>query len=379
MIMKAYIMHNLVDIWGNVPYTEAFSTDKGILKPKYDDQKVIYEDLIVKLDAAIKLIQGLPSDATEIGAANDVMFSGNMGLWAKFANTLKLRLLIHQSGMTGRDTYIKAAIATTASVGYLGANEGAQVNPGFLNSDTKMNPFYETFYKADGGGQSDGVGYYSAGKDAVELLISNNDPRLGKFYLPYSAALYAGNWLGQNPETHPALIPSLTSKLGFLKGDPTYMIGSATKASPIMTDFESLFLQAEAVERGYITGSGKTLYNAAITQSFAYMGLSAAQATAFVSQEKGSVNYDLAPSKTNLIIIQKWVSLNGISPVEIWTDFRRSGQPSTLHFTEDANKASATPPVRLLYPQREILYNNESVVAVGTIDPFTSKIFWQNR
>jgi hypothetical protein len=157
------------------------------------------------------------------------------------------------------------------------------------------------------------------------------------------------------------------------------MIGSATKASPIMTDFESLFLQAEAVERGYITGSGKTLYNAAITQSFAYMGLSAAQATAFVSQEKGSVNYDLAPSKTNLIIIQKWVSLNGISPVEIWTDFRRSGQPSTLHFTEDANKASATPPVRLLYPQREILYNNESVVAVGTIDPFTSKIFWQNR
>ena len=93
-----------------------------------------------------------------------------------------------------------------------------------------------------------------------------------------------------------------------------------------------------------------------------------------------TVNYDNASNKINLILAQKWVALNGVAPVEIWTDYRRSGLPGvTIHFSEDANKLSETPPVRLLYPQREISVNNDNVVAVGTIDAFKSKIFWQNR
>ncbi len=379
MIMKAYIMQNLVDIWGNVPYSEAYSATAGILKPKYDDQKAIYEDLVLKLDDAIKLIQGLPADANEISASSDVMFGGNMGLWAKFANTLKLRMLVHQSGMAGRDAYIKSALATTSSVGFLGVGEGAFVNPGFLISDTKMNPFYEVFYKANGTGQSDATAYYYAGKDAVDFMTANADPRLGRFFLPYSGTKYAGNYLGQDPATHPALLTGNTSKLGYSATDPSYMIGGPTKSAPVITDFESLFIQSEAVARGYITGDSKALYNSAITQSFVYMGLSTGDAATFLAQEKVNVNYDSAPDKINLILIQKWVSLNGISPIEIWTDFRRSGQPNFLHFTEDPNKANATPPVRLLYPQVELSVNNDNVVAVGTIDAFSSKIFWQNR
>ncbi|HWS01337.1 MAG TPA: SusD/RagB family nutrient-binding outer membrane lipoprotein, partial [Prolixibacteraceae bacterium] len=61
MILKAYIFQNLVDCWGDVPYSEAFRSDEVILKPKYDKQKDIYEDLILKLDAAIKLIQTAPA------------------------------------------------------------------------------------------------------------------------------------------------------------------------------------------------------------------------------------------------------------------------------------------------------------------------------
>ena len=379
MIMKAYIMQNLVDIWGNVPYSEAFSADAGILKPKYDDQKAIYEDLVLKLDAAIKLIQGLPSDATEISASSDVMFGGDMNLWAKFANTLKLRMLVHQSGMAGRDAYIKSALATTSGVGFLGVGEGAMVNPGFLVSDTKMNPFYEVFYQANGSGQADAASYYFAGKDAVDFMIANADPRLGHFFLPYSGTSYAGNYLGQDPAQHPPLLAGQTSKLGYMKGDSGYLIGTPTQAAPLLTDFESLFIQAEAAERGYITGVGKDLYDAAVTQSFNYMGLTADDASTFLAQTIKAVNYDIATDKIKLILQQKWVSLDGISPVEIWTDYRRSGQPDFIHFTEDTNKANDTPPVRLLYPQREISSNNDNVVAVGTIDAFKSKIFWQNR
>jgi len=380
MIMKVYIMQNLVDLWGNVPYSEAFRANDGILKPKYDDQKAIYEDLIVKLDAAIKLIQNRPADATEITSASDIMFSGDMTKWAKFANTLKLRILIHQSGMTGRDTYIKTAIATTASVGYLGAGESGLVNPGFSKSTNKMNPFYEYFYKSDGTTQSDGITYYNAGKDVVDFMNGVADPRIARFFNPYSGTSFAGNALGITDP--PARTAANTSKLGFSATDANaagYMIGTFDKSAPILTDIESLLVQAEAVERGFITGSGKALYESAITQSFIYLGLTAAQAAAYLATEKTSVNYDLATNKLNLILDQKWVSLNGIAPYEIWTDYRRTGRPANLTFSKDPNVANPTPPVRLLYPQREISVNNDNVLAVGKIDAFTSKIFWQNR
>jgi len=380
MIMKAYIMQNLVDCWGNVPYTEAFNATSGNLKPKYDDQKAIYEDLVLKLDAAIKLIQGLPVDATEIGAASDVVFSGDMGLWAKFANTLKLRMLLHQSGMTGRDTYIKAALATTSSVGFLGAGEGALVSPPFLENDTQMNPFYEVFYKGDGTGQSDATAYYFAGKDAVDFMANNNDPRLGHFFLPYSGTKYAGNYLGQDVVTHPPLLANACSKLGYSKGNAGFLIGIPTEAAPVLTDFESLFIQAEAVVRGYITGDAKALYSSAVTQSFIHMGFTATDASIYTQQLKSNVNFDQATDKINLILTQKWVALDGVAPVEIWTDYRRTGFPLNLHFSEQTDKAGdGTPPVRLLYPQREISVNNDNVAAVGAIDAFKSKIFWQNR
>jgi hypothetical protein len=109
------------------------------------------------------------------------------------------------------------------------------------------------------------------------------------------------------------------------------------------------------------------------------MGLTAEAAALYTISDKSNVNYDLASNKLNLILNQKWISLNGIAPVEVWTDYRRSGIPSFIHFSEDPAKQNPTPPVRLLIPQREIDYNNENVLAVGPINAFTSKIFWQNR
>ena len=378
MIMKAYIMQNLVDIWGNVPYSQAFGATSGILKPKYDDQKKIYEDLEVKLTAAIKIIQGLTPNANAVPTSSDVMFGGNMTLWAQFANTLKLRLLVHQSGMSGRASYITTCIDSTASTGYLGAGQGAMVNPGYWASTNEMSPFYQTFYTASGTPTSDGVTYFYAGKDAVDFMIANNDPRLSHYFnAPAGGGAFAGNYVGQDPTTHPALDPKKTASLGYkATGGQDYMIGTPTQAAPLLTDFESLFIQAEAAQRGFILADPGTLYNAAVTQSFANYGLTSA-ATAYLAQSNPQVNFANAPDPLTLILTQKWVAMNGIAPIELWTDWRRTGIPANLHFTENSNKANATPPVRLLYPQTEIASNNDNLVAVGTINAFTSKIFWQ--
>lgn len=369
-IMKAYIFQNLVDCWGDVPYTEAFKSGDNILNPKYDNQQEIYEDLVLKLDEAIDMIKNAPSTAIVPESNSDIVFGGDMTKWMKFANTLKLRILLHQADMPGRTSYIQNALTTTASVGFLGSGESALVQPGYLNSEGKMNIFYETFYKPDGTTQSDGISYYMAGKDVVDYMKATNDKRIGKFFQPYSGNNFDGNILGTTPLTPAAQ----TSKLGYIKGDPGTMIGTPEKPLPLLTDFEALFLQAEAAYRNLISGDAKTFYDEAIRRSFAYMNLPATDAESYLSQTLPTVDYSLAGNKIELIVNQKWVALNGIAPVEIWNDYRRTGYPQNLHFSQDPQREKDYPPVRLLYPQRELDINNANVPK--NIDAWTSKIFW---
>ena len=384
-IMKAYIFQYLVDTYGNIPYKEALQTDAGILKPAYDNQKTIYEDLVVQLDSAMKLIDTSPADAAEVGDY-DIVYGGDMGMWWKFANTIKLRMLMNQSDMTGRSTYITAALATTphTTADYLGEGEGALANPGFAQSANKMNPFWENFYKQDGSQQADGLGYYVAGQDACDFLNTTNDPRKLRIFQAYTGTTIQGNYFG-------ALIlnlPSVTSKLG------PGLLQAYNQDAPLMTDIESLFLQAEAVARGFVAGNDSNLYKAAVTASIIFEGkkassdpptyvpLTEGNAATYLKQPIANVHYDASspvPVKVKQIITQKWIAANGFNVMSVWTDYRRTGYPNFLHFSQDAGRANDTPPVRLLYPQTEKNVNNDNVLLQGTINVFTSKIFWQNR
>lgn len=380
-IMKAYIYQTLVDTYGNIPYSEALKTDKGILKPKYDDQQVIYTDLVAQLDSAINIIETAPVGAEAIGS-KDIIYGGDMGKWAVFANTLKLRMLVNQTGMTSQASYITDEISKTASVGYIGAGEGAWVNPGFLQSSRKMSPFWESFYSATGSTTNNYV-YYMAGQDACDFLTANNDPRKLRFFQPLTAGgtTVQGNYFGQLVLQ---TVPN-TSKLGF------GLLRGFAQNAPILSDIEALFLQAEAAQKGLIPGSAKAFYEAAVTQSVIYEGtkssldpstyvpLTAANAADYLAQPLTLVGFDAASDKVKLIITQKWCALNGLSPMSIWTDWRRTGFPDFLHFSADINKKNASPPFRLFYPQTEVNTNPENVLLQGittTNDLFTKNIFW---
>ena len=65
--------------------------------------------------------------------------------------------------------------------------------------------------------------------------------------------------------------------------------------------------------------------------------------------------------------------MNGLNPMPIWTDYRRTGYPRFHSFvSQDPARINDTPPVRLLYPQTEISTNNDNVLAQGDINLFTS-------
>src|ERR1035437_8155245 len=81
MIMKVYLYHNLVDAFGNVPYSQALKSSSAVLKPTYYNAQTIYEDLAVKIDTAINLIKNASIDADAPGTS-DIIYQGDMGKWA---------------------------------------------------------------------------------------------------------------------------------------------------------------------------------------------------------------------------------------------------------------------------------------------------------
>ncbi len=375
-IMKVFNFQILVDGYNNVPYSEALK-NLEIMRPKYDEGQEVYDDLIVKLDEAIALIKGASADDVQPGA-EDIYFSGDMEKWIKFANTLKLRILLRQSEVASKASYIKTEIAKIAAEGsgFIDDESGVFAQPGYSESTDKMNPFWETYYSNSSGNV---VSNYRATRPTVFIinqLESNNDPRIANLYAKVSGE-YKGIELGRPTSGPEAALYKSSVTSPFLPG--TGLLKSSTEESVILLPAESYFLQAEAVARGFLTGDAKALYEKGIESSFSYLGVADAANAAqeYYGQSKNKIGYDASSNKVEAIIYQKWLALNSISGWEAWTEFRRTGYPSDNPISLAAIKPIH--PKRLMYPNSELGRNGEQVSKQGTIDPFTSKIFWDAK
>lgn len=374
-IMKAFHYQILVDTYGNIPYSEALK-GTSLINPKYDNGLDVYNGLITDIDAGIAAIKSAPVTETKPGS-DDIMFGGNMTRWIKFANTLKLRILIRQSEMSDRSSYITGEIAkiTAEGSGFLGAGESAQINPGYLASSGKLNPFWESYYQTAAGAITNN---YRATKPTEYVLSKYNlnaDPRKAQMY-SLVGGVYKGVPFGE-PTTGPNVDGYKTANTSPLKPAGA-VLKTPTGATPILTSAESLFLQAEAAQRGWLTGgSAATLYRSAIAESFAFSNVANAATEAATYSGLPGVDFALASNKIEAIIKQKWLALNIIGGWELWNDFRRTGFPSD----NPLSKAALTlkHPARLMYPTSELGTNSEQVKAQGTIDPFDTKIFWDKN
>ena len=95
LTLKVYYMSICTDMFGSVAYTEALKGDEGILKPRIDSQKEVYEAMMADLETANSLYN--PSQEME-DPAKDAIYAGDITKWQKFTNTLHLRLLMRVSG-----------------------------------------------------------------------------------------------------------------------------------------------------------------------------------------------------------------------------------------------------------------------------------------
>lgn len=366
-IMIAYHFQILVDTYGDVPYFQSLQRN-SISSPAYDNAQVIYDDLIVKLDDAIETIKSA-SATTVVPGSDDVMFQGDMTSWIKFANTIKLRILVRQSGMASRAAYVQTNMDNIVAEGSGFITEDVVVNPGYLNVANKRSPFYNA-YGLTIVGQTQNNGEATCASDyIINYLTNTNDLRINQLYTePATGHLGVPQGLLNYPEDN-SFEPQFVSKIG------PGILSSATQDAPIMQVAEALLLQAEAVQRNFMVGNAKALYEDAITASFSFLGLSAGDASSYFSQSGlVNVNWDASPNKIQAIITQKWVALNGTNGHESWVEYNRTGYPSGLPLP--LNNTNADRPVRLAYPQSELTNNAANVPTQPNV--FTQKIFWAN-
>jgi hypothetical protein len=371
-VMTAYIYQNLVDLYDDVPYSEALMGAEN-LEPEEDNGQDIYDDLISRIDAA------LAKDYTSLGPANidpsgnDMIFGGasNIENWVRFANTLKLRLLLRQVNV--RPT------VTTDGINAL-INDGAE----FLTTDAALtdfkdeanfsNPLYENDHR-----QLNTNNNIRASATMVTYLQSNSDGRDLAMYESVSATSIEINGLEQGGHIYTTVQvdPSTISEANIQATDPVFLLSAE----------ESYFLQAEAYLRVGNIPAAQAAYETGVMASFNRAGIDGSSfiATAGAYEFPATGTFD---EQLEAIMMQKWVALgvtkNGI---EAYNDIKRTGYPrqSSVPITDDTYVPGEltrplesvlngfTYPKRFVYPQTYTQRNSNAPEAVAVTVP----VWWE--
>jgi len=373
MIMKAFHFQQLVDCYGDVPYTEALGRSVEAT-PKYDDAQEIYADLIVQLTDAIAMIKNADEMVVMEPDVDDAMFGGNMTNWIRFANTLKVRILTRQSSMADKASYIQGELSAISSEGSGYITDDVGVNPGYIPKNTgKQNPMWNSLGWDEGGTQTLSSKATCASDYIIDYLTSTNDPRIDRLYeTPATGHLgVPQGLLDYDTPVADQYMPDFVSNIG------PGILKAADMDAIILTLAEHYFNLAELRQRGILTSGpeAEDLYESGITASFEYLGVPDAEnaAATYYGQTKNLVNWGNSINKIEAIITQKWIAVNGTTAEQSWFDYSRTGYPSGIPIPLNYN-ATTDRPVRLFYPSGEYSSNGENVPAQP--NAFSVKIFW---
>lgn len=377
-IMKAFNFMHLVDLWGDIPYSDALKGASS-LRPAYDKGIDVYDSLFIELQKGIDLINSAGITAS---ANSDILFGGDKPSWVAFANTIRLEMLLKMSQLATKPDFFQTNLTATAAEpgGFLTAD--ALVQPGYVNSSGQGNPFWQRFYNLSGQEVSSFGDFWAANEFAVGFYTNTNDPRISREYqqVPVVGG-YVGNKLGL-PNNNP-----VNGKFSIF--GPGILI-APTAPAVMMLASESYFLQAEAVALGYWNGDDNGLYMSGISASFDYLGASGF--ASWYASEAGDPNVDYSTATTvlakqTIILRQKWAALNSINSSESYADYRKfdylhtGNAPFTGPLGDTPMSFSpyidiAKIPIRWKYPTSEYSKNPENVQKQGSIDHQMTKIWW---
>ena len=351
-IMEVLLYHNLVDIVGGVPYTEALGGFDN-KTPAYDDQVAIYTDLQARLTADIATLTAGINDGS--WGAEDLVFQGDVAMWKKFAATVKARLGMRLADVNPSTAQAELAAAITA--GMLEAGEAMQL-PWFGSS-----PHNNTIYTMFAGGRED----YGPANTIVDMMNDLGDARLPAFFTQTDTSTEVG-------------VEKL-AYVGIPYGEITVPYNSISHFSDASFEAsfpatfachaEVQFILAEAAARGWTTPlTAQEHYEAGIAESHAFWGVTVPAGYLALPD----VAWDNARNK-ELIGTQKWLALynRGQEGWCVWRSFDWPvlNPPPDLSYTDI--------PFRMPYPYNEPDLNPDNYAnaasAVGG-DNVRTRLFW---
>lgn len=348
-ILLAYNLAVCTDLWGDIPYSEAFGALNG-LKPKYDSQEDIYKLIQKTLDEAIVILSAAPA-GIRVGGS-DVIYQGDFNSWKRLAYTLKARYYLRLSKAAGYSATTQADLALAAlQNGFTENSENAKVT--YTEKEKSENPWYQ--------GTLPGAGGVVLAKNFVDLLVANNDPRLEILAAPGSGGDYVGRQSGTSPATDPTIYAAVSPNVGgFIEADD-----ETGKSAPVYlaTYSEALFIKAEAtlIKSGAV--AAQPVLKMAIEANMDLLKVDPADKNVYTAIH--SVLDPVTPLKT--LITEKYVS--SFLSLEAYNDWRRTGFP-VLNVVPNAFRPYI--PQRFPYPSQEITSNPQPQQSILT----SEKVWW---
>ena len=379
-VVQAYAIQMLTDAYGPVAYSSVIEDPTGGASFSYDTQESVYNALFTLVDEAIAGFKGTASVADM--QAFDYWCNGDIALWKKVANQLKLRLAMRIVKVNPTLAKQKAEEAVQGGV-LTSADRDILINQGLSNELTRMFEWGDCGMNAS----------------LITMLEGFKDPRLPLYVTKNQAAVTCEDgstieegtkYLGVRGGCN---LPSKPNQWGnFSKVICTY-----TTAFPVMKVAEGYFLRAEGALRGWsMGGSAKDLYEEGIRISIknelAYKGsiagvtsISDAEIDAYLNGTSGQIDFvdpvkaensikamntlgvkwDEGASKEEKlqrIITQKWIA-NYPLGLEAWAEYRRTGYPELYPCIDNLSPSgvdSKRGMRRLRFPYTEVQNNHNN-------------------
>lgn len=343
-VLSVYAWQQLVDSFGDIPYTQALDPTLYLL-PEYDDAATIYEDLLGRLNTAIPQLTGQ-------GFEIDNLYSMDLNAWSKFANSLKVRMGMRIVDAPGMATVAQTAVETAVAAGVFISNaDNAYIY--YSSSTPNTNPLWVDLVQSN---RNDFIG----ANTFVDILNDLDDPRRAVFFdQNLGPDTYEGGIYGDNNNF------ANFSHINEAIQQPDFR--------SVLLDFAEIsFLLADASERGFnVGGSAAIHYTNAITASFDDWG--AEDLTAYLARP--DVAYTTAPGTYKQKIgKQFWIAMYNRG-FEGWTVWRTYDAP-TLNIPTDSG---LDVPTRYTYPVNEQNLNEANWTAASLAiggDYQTTKLFW---
>ncbi|WP_313367421.1 SusD/RagB family nutrient-binding outer membrane lipoprotein [Sphingobacterium mizutaii] len=368
-INKVYILSLVTDAFGDIPYDQAgMGNVDGFEFAKYQSQEEVYSKMLEDLDKANTLLSNLPANST---ISKDILFNGNPALWRKFANSLKVRILMRQSAKKNVGAAVAEIFNNPTKYPVF-----AQLSDQAVLTYNNSTDFYTWFIQnppADGSGVNFGDNARIS-EVMMDLLNNSKDPRLAIYASPtrnsfkanssdMSKYVYRGQRSGLSSLEQQAFY-----KDNNLNDGDFSVVGKRIRKDNrafLMTYAELLLMKAEAIQKGYaINGDAKVIYTQAVDASFskwAQVGSQSQLDNPYIDDNMKNQYWTEAanqykPEVGLKMIYEQYFIDSFLNGFEGWASWRRTGIPTI----KPGPSILANIPVRYVYSDNE--QNNPSLL-----------------